>query len=97
MTHDQWYYDTLANLKGKSALSESGIEIIIIQTIAKYIHGSLDQPTLVEIIQALSKINGALLPKTHYLIEDLSLIKEETDTDIVDHLLIDALQKVTRT
>lgn len=97
MTNDQWYYATLSNLEGKTTLSESGIEIIIIQTIAKYMHGAIDQKTLVEIVTALSKVNDALLPKTHYLIEDLILIKEETDAGIVNHLLSDALQKVTRT
>jgi hypothetical protein len=97
MTNDQWYYETLAELKGKSSLSESGIEIIIIQTIAKYMHGSLDQIKLVEIIQSLSTVNEALSQKKHYLIQDLILIKEDTESDIVDHLLTDALQKIIRT
>jgi hypothetical protein len=97
MTNDQWYYSTLADLKGKTSLSESGIEVIIIQTIAKYLHGSIDQRKLVEIIQALATVNEALLPKQHYLIKDLMLIKEDTEADIVKHLLSDALQKVIRT
>lgn len=97
MTNDQWYYATLADLKGKSSLSESGIEIIVIQAIAKYMHGSLEQKKLVEVIQALTKVNEALSPKKHYLMQDLVLIKEDTAKDIVDHLLIDALQKLTKT
>jgi len=96
MTNDPWYYATLADLEGKTNLSESGIEIIIIQTIAKYMNGAINQKTLVEIVNALSKVNEALLPSTHYLIKDLALIKEETDAEIVNHLLTDALQKVTR-
>lgn len=97
MTNDQWYYETLAELKGKSSLSESGIEIIVIQTIAKYMHGSLDKEKLVEIIQALAKVNEVLLPNQHYLIKDLLLIKEDTDEDIINHLLSDVLQKIIRT